>query len=205
MAKKSTLEGAQNSVKKRQETAKNNWMNAAEALAKKIRNESPELSQDDLAESIIFKWTLNYKLPKHARVKQFISELENSNSASESRAAGRQKTEESGVEPDPNVCRVGVRLELGGLDMTRETRRSGRSLDAILRTPIQCPPDPPSPHRLGAHTRHVMGPSVFFAVVSTRPADLATNASHEWMFGRQGRGKRRDLPCGVRAAGVGTS
>src|ERR1700677_1618162 len=73
-----TLVGAIESVKRRKEKAQIKWRDAAEDMAKKERQKSPSISQDDLADYISDHWSLNDDLPRHARLKQFISELENS-------------------------------------------------------------------------------------------------------------------------------
>ena len=86
-----TLDGAIESVKRRKEKARIRWRDAAEAMAKKERKNSPSISQDDLAEYISDHWTLNDDLPGHARLKQFISELENSGRLSKRIPGERRK------------------------------------------------------------------------------------------------------------------
>jgi hypothetical protein len=91
-----TLVGVNESVKKRKEKARINWRDAAEAMAKKERKSSPSISQDDLAEYISDHWSLNDDLPGHARLKQFISELENSGRLSK-RIPGERRKRKGGL------------------------------------------------------------------------------------------------------------
>jgi hypothetical protein len=72
-------DGGLNSVNTRREKARQTWMNEAEVMAKAIRKKNPGFSQDKLADEISFRWSVNDNLPGHPRLKQFISELENSN------------------------------------------------------------------------------------------------------------------------------
>jgi hypothetical protein len=91
-----TLDGAIESVKRRKEKARIKWRDAAEAMAKKERKSSPSISQDDLAEYISDHWSLNDDLPGHARLKQFISELENSGRLSK-RIPGERRKRKGGL------------------------------------------------------------------------------------------------------------